>query len=473
MCILSLLSEDVESDINQCVMCAAIYQLSTILGSIHFVAARMKIEDCILIARKMSRIYKALFIYLCAHHNMHTTINALSIESTRREMVSRSLTSGGVISTFGWAISPSDVTAAAMLDDDDKAASFSSYQIIPDDSPKLDPTLQQITPLNLNQILAMADNKVNGGALWLGEHHNSAIDHQLQSDFIRKIHNQRQTKLGQKDGNMAVGLEQVQVQFQPILDAYINKEISSDELYTKVEWEKRWSWSYENYLPIFRACRELNIPLIALNVDTEDLKLVESGGFPNLSREQLQKYISDPEGFAKFATNPYYKTYVDYVISPSYDFHRDMGIIGDMSFISFFSGRILWDEAMANNAYKWNKKNEVGLMIGLVGADHAKFQGGITGRYQRLAKKEAAANGQQLNCLSVILNPTLIDTRPSGSVSMESNTASAGSKIGNNGLSLQLRYLKKGIDVGSPESRESSATGGVLPLADYLVLSKS
>lgn len=107
------------------------------------------------------------------------------------------------------------------------------------------------------------------------------------------------------------------------------------------------------------------------------------------------------------------------------------------------------------------------------GADHAKFQGGITGRYQRLAKKEAAANGQQLNCLSVILNPTLIDTRPSGSVSMESNTASAGSKIGNNGLSLQLRYLKKGIDGASPESRESSATGGVLPLADYIVLSKS
>ena len=56
---------------------------------------------------------------------------------------------------------------------------------------------------------------------------------------------------------------------------------------------------------------------------------------------------------------------------------------------------------------------------------------------------------------------------------MESNTASAGSKIGNNGLSLQLRYLKKGIDVGSPESRKSSATGGVLPLADYVVLSKS
>ena len=147
--------------------------------------------------------------------------------------------------------------------------------------------------------------------------------------------------------------------------------------------------------------------------------------------------------------------------------HKSMGIIGDMSFTNFFSGRILWDESMASNAYKWTKSNDGGLMIGLVGADHVKFQGGITGRYQRMAQD------QNLSCNSVILNPTLIDTRPSGSVSMESNVASAASTLGDNGLSLQLRYIKKGIQVGTPESRESRNTGGVLPLADYVVLSKA
>jgi len=138
----------------------------------------------------------------------------------------------------------------------------------------------------------------------------------------------------------------------------------------------------------------------------------------------------------------------------------------DMPFSRFFSGRILWDEAMASNAYRWTKK-QGGLMIGLVGADHAKFEGGITGRYKRMAKD------QQLDCISVILNPTLIDTRPSGSVSMVTNAASAASALGNDGMSLQLRYLKQGIAAGSPESRESSNTGGVLPLADYIVVSNS
>ena len=116
---------------------------------------------------------------------------------------------------------------------------------------------------------------------------------------------------------------------------------------------------------------------------------------------------------------------------------------------------------MASNAYKWTKANDGGLMIGLVGADHVKFQGGITGRYQRMAQDE------DLSCNSVILNPTLIDTRPSGSVSMESNLLSAASTLDDNGLSLQLRYIKKGIQAGTPESRESRNTGGVLPLRQY------
>lgn len=73
-----------------------------------------------------------------------------------------------------------------------------------------------------------------------------------------------------------------------------------------MDWDKRWSWSFEGYLPVFETCRELNIPLLALNVDSEDLGLVELGGFPNLPKDKLRKYISDPAGFAQFASSPYY-----------------------------------------------------------------------------------------------------------------------------------------------------------------------
>eukprot|EP00581_Thalassiosira_minuscula_P017573 CAMPEP_0183714406 /NCGR_PEP_ID=MMETSP0737-20130205/8922_1 /TAXON_ID=385413 /ORGANISM="Thalassiosira miniscula, Strain CCMP1093" /LENGTH=437 /DNA_ID=CAMNT_0025943325 /DNA_START=115 /DNA_END=1428 /DNA_ORIENTATION=+ len=409
---------------------------------------------------------KAILLYQACAAYLHDAINALSIESNRRDAIGRAVMStfgGGAVSS-GW-IAPN--TAAATEDVD---YSFASYQIFPDASANLDPYLQKIAPSDLNQRFAITNgNGGKGGALWLGEHHNSAKDHKLQADFVQAIHKQRQKDLG--GGKMSVGLEMIQVQFQPALDAYIRKEISAEEMKSRVEWDKRWSWSYEGYLPVFETCRELNIPLIALNVDSEDLGLVEEGGFPNLPRDKLQKYISDPAGFSQFATYPYYKTYVDYVISPSYEMHQRIGILRttitglqleeDMPFSTFFSGRILWDEGMANNAYQWNKANPGGLMIGLVGADHVKFEGGITGRYQRMAKDK------QLESISVILNPTLIDTRPSGSVSMVAN------ENGKDNLTLQLRYLKQGVPVGSPESRESSNTGGVLALADYIVVSQS
>lgn len=415
-------------------------------------------------------LHASLFIALIC------TTNGLSHGSTRREVLGGAVgsTFGALASSYAWMTAPEG--ALAYDSTSGESVSFLSYQIFPDASATLYPTLKPIQPSDLGSILSFTNTNNGSGALWLGEHHNSARDHILQADFVRKIHDLRQKKFGVKNGNMSVGLEMVQLQFQPALDAYIAKKISADEMKAQVQWEKRWSWSYDKYLPIFETCRELNIPMIALNVDSEDLSLVEVGGFPNLPREKLQKYISDPNGFASFAANPYYKTYVDYVISPSYEMHQQMGILRttitgqqldeDMSFPCFFSGRILWDESMASNAIKWNNANDGGLLIGLVGADHVKFCGGITGRYQRMAKDK------QLECTSVILNPSLIDTRPSGSVGIAANTASAASPSGTDGLTLQLRYLKRGIQAGSPEAREASNTGGVLPLADYIVLSR-
>jgi hypothetical protein len=60
---------------------------------------------------------------------------------------------------------------------------------------------------------------------------------------------------------------------------------------------------------------------------------------------------------------------------------------------------------MASNTYKWTKANRE-FMIGLVGADHVKFNAGIPRWYQRMVADE------QLDCISVILNPSLIERDP-------------------------------------------------------------
>lgn len=298
------------------------------------------------------------------------------------------------------------------------------------------------------------------GAIWLGEHHNSMKDHILQTELIRSLHAQRRSTRQP----MAIGLEQVQIKFQPALNDYIAGRISLQEMKDQVEWETRWQWSFEGYRPIFEAAKELCIPLIALNVNSEDLTLVETGGLPNLSKAQLDQYIPDRQGFAEFARPLQYKVYVDYVIRPSYELHNAMGLLqysmsGQkldqvMPFRNFFSARILWDESMASRAYEWTSSHPGGLLVGLVGADHVKFRNGIPGRYARFGA----------DCTSIVLNPTLIDTRPSGSVDMLVNNAAGPDQI-----TLQLRYVKDGVDLDTEERYLPSNTGGVMPLADYVL----
>lgn len=163
---------------------------------------------------------------------------------------------------------------------------------------------------------------------------------------------------------------------------------------------------------------------------------------------------------------------MNYVIRPSYELHQNMGLLKrtmagelleeEMPFRNFLSGRLLWDEAMATAAYRWTKDNPGGLLVGLVGADHVKFRNGIPARYSRMA-------GENADCISVMLNPTPVDTRrPTQSVVRDLESMSA---LNPDLLTLQLRYLKDGVDPESSTDRAlASSTGGVLPLADFLVV---
>ena len=216
------------------------------------------------------------------------------------------------------------------------------YIVQPDSTKTLTPKVKPTSPD------ALVRSLVGKRAIFLGEHHNSAADHLLQAALIRRLHE----RTGGKE--MAVGLEAVQRRFQPVLDDYLAGRITEAELEEGVEWKKRWFWPFEAYVPVFRACRELGVSLLALNVDSEDLSKVEVGGLPALPPATLSRYISDRDGFASFASTTAFKEYVAYIIKPSYAMHQQMGILRttitgqsleqDMTFRNFFSGRILWDE---------------------------------------------------------------------------------------------------------------------------------
>mmetsp|Transcript_17045 Transcript_17045/g.25805 ORF Transcript_17045/g.25805 Transcript_17045/m.25805 type:complete len:548 (+) Transcript_17045:536-2179(+) len=471
-------------------------------------------------------------------------LEASASTKSRRKVLQEAFTSWSIAALIS-SCNVDPASAAFLLTPD-----ISVYEVIADASEKELPSIKSVNLSSFDNILSLQQGKMmtstsetitisnrnNGGVVWLGEHHNSEKDHKLQAQIVQSIYNQQVKLEGMTyekskgiSHNMSIGLEQVQLQFQPFLDDYIAGTITEEQMLDGVQWSTRWQWDYNNYRPIFQLARKLSIPLIALNVNSEDLAIIEESGIQGLDKSQLRRYITaDLKGFGTFITPSSYKAYSAYVIEPSYSLHRQMGLLmksvtgryldNEMSFANFFSGRIMWDESMASHAYQWTKNNPGGIMVGLIGADHVKFEMGVVGRYKRLIERDiqkdqqyqeklmleeeqqretvsvvatssiisvanaassiysstnkGSINNSQRECISVLLNPTLIDSRPSGSVNAYTD-ASALSSLNPDKITLQLPYGTDGrVPVGNREEDKSTAkiSNGVLPLADYIVV---
>ena len=377
-----------------------------------------------------------------------------------------------------------------------------------------------LLPVGPSVALKALSHKVSsttGRALFIGEHHDCAEDHALQAALITKLRQSHDPTLP-----LAVGLEAFQARFQPQLDAFCRGELSLKQLREATEWDTRWVWPFEPYVPVLNAAREAGAKLLALNVNAEDIANVQVGGFPALG-PKLQDYIRNASGFAGFSTTTAFKEYVDYTIRPSYEFHKQvrkalriaralpplpircyctaglsqaappaavsntrtclqpsarrtvqLGLLrkdkmgglldADISFRNFLSSRMLTDESMGSRTAAWLKAHPGGLAVSLVGNDHIKFGCGA-----------AARCGRELGGVeyvrTVMVNPRNAESEPKNSYSGPRLPLSV----------LSLRYSAIDGDSGNPifnagpqDKHEASVMAqaregqGVMPISDFL-----
>ena len=361
------------------------------------------------------------------------------------------------------------IAAPARAATEDALKKTSCFAVVPDSSLALKPQLKPIDPTTCIGGLKAAK------ALYLGEHHNSLRDHLLQADILKAL------RRSEPKRRMAVGLEAIQRRFQPVLDEYLRGTINLQQLEDQTEWSTRWTWPFANYVPVFEAAKQNNFELLALNADSEDLGVVEMSGLAGLPNTTLAKYIPDRRVFADFTNTTAFREYIAYVVAPSYRSHKEMGILRqtisgqqlkeDMPFKNFYSGRMLWDNSMANTGAAWTKRNPSGLLVSIVGADHVKFGGGVPNRY-------AYAAGLELDKVrTVILNPSAVDT-----AGPQLETLKADAPVP---LTLQIRFAAQDGDGGIPVIGGNSAVdvaaaarvkqvrpgSRVLPFSDVLWLS--
>ena len=278
--------------------------------------------------------------------------------------------------------------------------SSSIYAVNSDSTLRASPSANQLSADRL--IRALGSKR----AIFTGEHHPDLRDHLLQAALLRRL-----LTTG-KGSALAVGLEAVQQQFQPVLDEYSAGRIGEDQLFTATDWARRWYWPFEWYAPIFRICRDHGVKLIALDVDSEDKAKVELGGLVALEVPKLQQYVPDVDGFERFGSTRAFDKYVDYTLRPPYALMERVGmkmtastdVQRTMTFNNFLARQSLRDEAMASASAAWLTRNPGGVLLGLVGTNHIKFGCGIPARTARMLP------GGLDVVTSVLLNPTPANT---------------------------------------------------------------
>ena len=221
---------------------------------------------------------------------------------------------------------------------------------------------QQLNKQGILQELTKAD------VVYLGETHNSTLDHQAQLEILQALH--------QQNPKIAVAMEMFQRPFQEIIDKYLAGEITEAELIEKTEYEQRWGFPWEYYAPLLRFAKAHQLPVLALNTPTEITRKVAREGLESLTATE---YEHIPPASEINTDNASYRQLIQEV----YQAHAQAGHGNSDGFERFFTTQVLWDETMAQKITQFYQANPDYQVVVIAGRGHIVYGYGIPSRVAR------------------------------------------------------------------------------------------
>jgi len=207
--------------------------------------------------------------------------------------------------------------------------------------------------------------------VYLGETHDSEIDHQNQLKIIQELH--------KKNQKIAIAMEMFQAPFQEIVNQYLDGKITETQLIEKSEYNQRWGFPWEYYAPILRFAKEKGLPILALNTPSEVTSKVARQGLSSLTPAE-RKFI--PPISEIRTDNQEYRQ----LILAVFHKHQAGGHGNSASADRFFTAQVLWDETMASGIAKFVKAKPNYQVVVLAGQGHIVYGHGIPSRVQRRLK---------------------------------------------------------------------------------------
>jgi len=209
----------------------------------------------------------------------------------------------------------------------------------------------------------LVDDLLQARVIFVGELHDQPSHHQAQLQIIRALH--------EKGAKVAIGLEMFRRDGQPVLDQWVNGNITEEEFLPI--YEDHWSM-WPQYRFIFRYARQSKIPMLGLNINRRITAQVARNGFSSLSdqdRNQLPTVRCD--------VSEAYQTFI----------RKTLGghPMSETSFMNFCEAQMVWDGVMADNLAEYLKENPQTIVVVLAGSGHA-WKYGIPEQLKRLSDIE-------------------------------------------------------------------------------------
>jgi len=222
------------------------------------------------------------------------------------------------------------------------------------------------------------------GIVYVGEFHDNAAHHAAQLAVIQSLDKRKRP--------IAVGLEMFQHIEQSILDAWVAKALSEEEM--RRAFARNWSQDWHLYRDIFLYCRDRRIPMVGLNVPRSITRKVAQNGFESLTPEEIGKL---PPIVCRVD-----REYEEFL-------RRVLGSHGSESgFRRFCEAQLVWDTAMAIYALAYLKDQPERTVVILCGMIHA---------WKKAAPEQATRENAEVE--QAVIQPSVKGRWTPGNVSKE------------------------------------------------------
>jgi uncharacterized iron-regulated protein len=210
----------------------------------------------------------------------------------------------------------------------------------------------------------LLEDLAHASVIYLGEVHSVPRHHELELQIFEG--------LSRHGLGLVLAMEQFEGTNQPSLDRFNSGALDLDGLLHETKLEKRWP-GYTNYLPLIRAARSSQVPVLALNAPAELIRAVGRHGLATLSPEQRRSLP------AQLVTNdPLYQKWLNKILAVHMAFEPNQ-------LQSAFEAQVARDETMAERLAQFlgSPAGQHRVAVVVCGRGHCEYGLGMPARVTR------------------------------------------------------------------------------------------